>query len=383
MQWSFPKSLDSAQRLRLRRTLLGFTGYLIFTVPLVYILYFGWSNWDIWGLVVFILASIAVNSVFILLILSGLNQHFADPSMTLAQIATALVSALVVIYLTPEVRGVLLLLFLTSMFFGVFRLRIREFLALVLLTAVGYLIIVFLEFGGQPFDQAYQLEVLRFITLIAVLLWFAVMAGYVASLRSKLRDKNGQLERALEIITATARQDELTQTFNRRHMMLLLGRESERARRYSAQFAVCILDVDHFKQVNDNYGHHAGDTVLRDLVSLVEKAIRGSDLLARGAKAVQTFGRYGGEEFILLMPETGSEGALICVERLRQRIADAQFAVKNTRDPMANKEIMLQVTISAGITEFREGDSVDSLIRRTDEMLYRAKNRGRNCIEAG
>ncbi|HET9680297.1 MAG TPA: hypothetical protein VFP95_07045, partial [Gammaproteobacteria bacterium] len=132
MRAPFPKSLDNAQRLRLRRTLLGYSGYLIYVAPLAYIQYFGWSAWGAWGLFWIVLAATALNAVFVGLTLSGLNKHFADPSMTLLQITAAIVFALILIYITPEARGVLLFLFMTSLFFGVFRLRMHEFLGLVL-----------------------------------------------------------------------------------------------------------------------------------------------------------------------------------------------------------------------------------------------------------
>lgn len=363
--------LDDRQLLRLRRTLLGLATYLLFGIPLAYAEYFGWLEFGMGGLLLLIAVVILINLLFILLIVTGINRRFADPSMTLLQIAVASVMAITVIAHTEKLRGVLLMLYFSSMFFGVFRLSAREFLVLTLFAGAGYFFMMQLEYAGRPFDEKYQLEVLRFITLLLILGWLSLLGSYVSGLLTRLREKNRELENALEAITAIARQDELTQTFNRRHMLSLIRRERERVRRYGGSFALCILDIDHFKRINDTHGHLAGDQILREFVQLVEQQIRGPDFISRGGRTVDTLGRYGGEEFMLLLPETDLRGALVCAERVRRAVAEKTFRV-------AGGEIRL--SISVGITEYRGEDSVDALIHRADEALYRAKRKGRNRV---
>jgi len=158
--------------------------------------------------------------------------------------------------------------------------------------------------------------------------------------------------------------DGLTKAYNRRYFSEALEREILRARRYDRPLCLALLDIDHFKKINDEYGHLAGDQVLRDLSRIVLDAIRKEDI----------FSRYGGEEFALLLPEIGIEGARRLCERLRESIEEARFEYKDDRIP---------VTVSCGITEIPEKAlpiSGDQLVERADAKLYEAKGGGRNQV---
>lgn len=158
-----------------------------------------------------------------------------------------------------------------------------------------------------------------------------------------------------------ASHDSLTGLYNRRKFEVMLLHERERATRYRRHLAIILLDIDHFKLVNDRFGHNVGDEVLRQLADLMREQRRDSDVLAR----------WGGEEFIILLPETDLDGALHTAELLRQSIA-------NTRFPAVG-----QVTISLGVSACRPGDTPDSLISRADDALYQAKEAGRNTVRPG
>lgn len=166
------------------------------------------------------------------------------------------------------------------------------------------------------------------------------------------------LEEELRLQSIT---DTLTELYNRRHFHSLAQNEAERAQRNHVPFSVLLMDVDRFKQYNDAFGHDEGDKVLRALGDEIRKNFRTMD----------TGFRYGGEEFLVLLPETTAESALIPAERLRERFSAIPFLPHPDEEPRS-------VTLSIGIAEFRPGTSIDDLVRSADRAMYAAKNAGRN-----
>ncbi|MHC1781721.1 MAG: diguanylate cyclase [Anaerolineaceae bacterium] len=158
--------------------------------------------------------------------------------------------------------------------------------------------------------------------------------------------------------------DNLTNIYNRRHFFDLAHREFDRAERYDRPFSVIMADIDHFKKVNDTYGHTAGDLTLQAFARLIQQTIRHVDVL----------GRYGGEEFAIVLPETNLEQARSAAERLRRKVSE--FEIVTSRGAV-------HLTISIGIsTRSTPGESLEDLIDRSDRGLYAAKNAGRNRVEA-
>ena len=157
--------------------------------------------------------------------------------------------------------------------------------------------------------------------------------------------------------------DGLTQLSNRRHFQESLDREFARSRRYAHPFVLVLVDSDHFKQINDRYGHQAGDTVLRRVGALLKANLRTNDLAAR----------IGGEEFALILPETRGLGGHALAEKLRRIIAAERFT---------HGDDSLNATISLGVAEFSpKFVDPDALVKLADERLYAAKNSGRNCVQ--
>ena len=165
-------------------------------------------------------------------------------------------------------------------------------------------------------------------------------------------------------LEALAQTDPLTQLVNRRALTVTLVTEMERVRRYNAPLAMLLVDLDHFKLINDTYGHLAGDDVLIAVASLLQRA----------ARTVDTVARYGGEEFVFVLPETGRQGALAFAERIRDRLASHRFTVGARQD--------VRVTASIGVATYPAPglDSVEDLFRAADAALYRAKGSGRNLV---
>ncbi len=166
----------------------------------------------------------------------------------------------------------------------------------------------------------------------------------------------------IEEITRLANYDELTGLFNRRTFFNILGSRFNEAVRYKKNMSLCMIDVDNFKSINDNYGHTAGDMVLSSIATSMLSRIRTSDVA----------GRYGGEEFILLFPETVSKRAYVAAERIRRQIEKLEFDYLNGE----------HVTLSIGIAQFEEfiHKSFEDLIREADRALYAAKDAGKNRV---
>lgn len=156
--------------------------------------------------------------------------------------------------------------------------------------------------------------------------------------------------------------DALTRLYNRSFLDKRLTEELERARRFGGTFSVILIDVDFFKSINDTRGHLCGDNTLRHLAVMLQQLVRTVDFV----------GRYGGEEFCCVLPETGSANACILAERLREEIAAAVFTYENEQ---------YGITVSLGVAEYGKGaDSLESLVGLADTALYRAKNEGRNRV---
>lgn len=156
--------------------------------------------------------------------------------------------------------------------------------------------------------------------------------------------------------------DGLTGIYNRRYFEGRIKEEFDRNKRYGQSFSLCMFDLDHFKRVNDTCGHLYGDSVLQSVAEIITAAIRTSDILVR----------YGGEEFCLMLPETGLENAAATAERCRAAIQGYAFMYQNER---------LRITISLGVAELTDKVvSPESLIEKADQALYEAKRAGRNRV---
>lgn len=184
-----------------------------------------------------------------------------------------------------------------------------------------------------------------------------------ARMRSALR--LARAVRALETaninLNDLATRDSLTGAHNRRHFFDQAHREAARAVRYKRHVAIMMIDIDHFKNINDTYGHAAGDVALAEMTNCALSCARTSDIL----------GRIGGEEFALCCPETDQEGAIILAERLRRKCEQLEIRFENST---------FSITLSIGVTILNIGESFNKALNRADQGLYRAKKEGRNRV---
>lgn len=349
----------------MQRALLGVVAYLMWITVGLYLYSQGLLRAGLGWLSTYFLLMMLTNAAFLLAIHRNWNLRFQDPGMTLGQIAFGVFWGMVLLsQALPEARGGMLLVFVTGFFFGVFRLTTREFLYLTLFASLAYASLI--RFEWEALDAATRrTEMAQWVFLTLVLLWMSFMGGYVARLRANLRN-------AMRRIEELANRDHLTGTRNRRAITGSLDETLERAREQTAPAALAMLDLDHFKELNDRYGHLAGDEVLKAFVQRVEGKLRSEDFI--GDDHGQPLGRFGGEEFLVVLPGSDIEGGRQAAERIRHAICETEFETKAGR---------LEVTVSIGVAEFQSGDNAESLLRRADRALYRAKEMGRNRVETG
>jgi len=179
-------------------------------------------------------------------------------------------------------------------------------------------------------------------------------------------DKWTRLQQAMadkEKLERLATFDSLTGLYNRRAILGKLRELINLANRYKEDFSLSMLDIDHFKKVNDRYGHLTGDDVLEKVAALIRGNIRDTDIA----------GRYGGEEFIIILPQATLSSAWVVAERLRSIIEQAEM-----KDPAGN---VFAITVSQGLAGWERGEDAHSLISRSDEALYKAKEKGRNRVQ--
>lgn len=179
----------------------------------------------------------------------------------------------------------------------------------------------------------------------------------------ELQSRDALLQDALQRLRSQAVTDELTGLYNRRHLWNALEAELARARRKCLPMAVMLFDIDHFKKLNDQWGHEAGDMVLQNLAQVVRRVVRGTDIVAR----------HGGEEFVVVMPEAGEEVAMLRARELRVRIAELSLSYQGNQ--------LGKVTVSIGVAVSMDASqSGDLLVREADAAMYEAKTRGRDQV---
>jgi diguanylate cyclase len=357
VSWLF--SSDRRQRVRLRRTLLASGVYLLAAL------------WQWWSAEIglsqprqahaLMLCLVPGMLGFYLLIRSGWNRHLADPALTGPQMVNAILILAAAYAVNPPVRGMLLMVAALVLMFGAFTLSPRAS-RLLGWFAVAMLGLVMLAMAGQApevFDPG--IERTHFAFVVVVLPVIAVLAGDLSTLRTRLKEQKAELQDALARIHRLATRDDLTGLVNRRHMEELAALEQRRALRSGSLPCLCLLDIDHFKRVNDQHGHAAGDEVLRLFAQHAQAAMRETDVLAR----------WGGEEFLVLLPETRPDEAHTGFERFRRLLA---------QDDAWGDKPHLRVSFSAGLTAWRPGEPLRDALARADRALYEAKASGRDRL---
>jgi len=343
---------DPEQAIRIRRFFMAFSVYLL-CFGLAYASYLAdVMEWR--AIAGFLIIIPVINISFYIVFRTGLNRKMPDPSLTSIQMFAGILVTMYGMYYANESRGAMLLVYVMILIFGVYRLNTRRFLSISVFTLLTYGIDIALLRYFRPEKVNFTIEYLQWFVLALVLAAFSVIGGHISSLRQKLG-------KSLSVIRELSIHDELTGAYNRRHLVELLDYELKRAFRGNYQFSVAMLDIDHFKSVNDTYGHQTGDEVLRTVSKMIQDNLRSADFC----------GRYGGEEFLMVMTQTDLEGAMLCAERVRAAIEKKLFIAS---------ESDFRVTVSLGVTQYQSREDLTTLISRADQALYRAKRWGRNRV---
>jgi len=351
---------DERQALRIRRFLMAAGTSLLACLALVVFSSLGLLPLD--ASIQATAGIVALIILFYVLFRTGLNLRFADPSLTTEQIGAALLFLTFIAYHLGPLREALDLFYGVALMFGVLRLSARQLLALAMVALAAHGIMLWMSYLRDP-AMNLRVAVAHYVILLIVLPWFALMGGYVNRLRMRLSDSNRDLKRAFDRIEQVAIRDELTGVYNRRFLMESLTREKSRADRLGAPLSVCMVDIDHFKSVNDTLGHAVGDAVLKHFAQFLPLQLRGIDV----------FGRWGGEEFLLVLPGAGRQSAEACAERVRASTEANVF-------PSIPAE--RGVTVTIGVASITQGEEISALLARADAALYRGKAAGRNRVVA-
>ena len=290
---------------------------------------------------------------------SGLNQRFADPTLAMPQTILAQTLIAGAYAVTGPVHGATVIMLSLVMVFGMFSLRPNAVRHASVYTVVLMGVVMYWCSQKQPLHYPLGQELFNFALTAIVMLAISRLSGQLSEMRTRLKTQKIALEQALAHIKEMAARDELTGLPNRRRMMTLLQEHATRHARGGPRFFVCIIDLDHFKSINDTYGHAAGDAVLRAFATQAQVVLRTTDMI----------GRWGGEEFLLLLPESAPGDPTLGVARLRESLADL---------PASPALHDLRVQFSAGFARYEEGEPIDQAIERADRALYAAKSAGRN-----
>lgn len=353
---------DPKQALRIKRFFISIFVYLL-NMPLSYLAYTGGLmefKELVWGWSITTILMIILYIVF----RSGLNKRMKDPSLTFAQISVASLVVMYGLFFVPEAKGILFAVYVLILLFGTFRLDTRQFFKASAFILGTYAVDICLLQIYRPEAIHLKLEVLYWFALGVVLASVSFIGGNISALRRDLAVSHKQLQASVEKIQAMAIHDDLTGFYNRRHLMELLESEHNRSVRTGAVFSLAMIDLDKFKNINDKFGHQAGDDVLMTFSNVIRNVLRKTDFC----------GRYGGEEFLIVLTQTDLEEARIFAERIRACIEDCLvFDLEPDRQ--------LKVTVSIGLAEHLKNEGIDRTIFRADEAMYKAKKNGRNRVE--
>lgn len=348
---------DHHQRLRLTHS--GLAWLLIFAgvVLMHYVTSLGLNDgaWvDLWTTM-----CLLGMGLFFALIRSGWTQRLQDPSLTMLQMFYAIACAAVAYGLAGEAQGAALVMVTVVLMFGMFGMSSRQTLATGAY-ALGLFAAVMVFMAQQdPSRYPVAVQQVSFIMMAIFVCASVVISAHLRAMRDRLRRQRSELADVLSRIRELATRDDLTGLINRRHMRELLETECSRTPRAPQPWSVALLDIDHFKRVNDQHGHAVGDSVLRAVAQAGLSVIRQGDVLAR----------WGGEEFVLLLRDVEPDVATMAVERLRKALAAHAVDVDGS---------CVKVTVSVGIAPHIVGEPTEQTLARADAALYVAKEKGRN-----
>lgn len=349
---------DPDMRIGLLRTLAAIGVFVWFVVLVAFGVDSGWIRPDYGQILAGLILSSCV--FFYVAIRSGWSRKFSDPALTLFHVLTAETWICVAYAVSHEAHGATLILFALVMFFGIFNMDTRS-----AYISGGYVVVaagltILYKSTTDPFYYSARLEVVYYLFLVATVPMMVYLSSQLTSMRNRMRAQKRELEAAVERIHQMAVRDELTGLINRRQALLVLQEYKTLLKRNNLGLWVALIDLDHFKRVNDTWGHSVGDEVLKGFARLASTVLRSADVVAR----------WGGEEFLVVMLEEPGEDPNVGIERLRTRLHDHVVSA-SVPD--------LRMGFSSGLARCLNSETIEATIDRADQALYEAKNKGRSC----
>lgn len=295
------------------------------------------------------------------LVRSGWTQRLPDPVLTMPHALVSIGLCILAYTQLGEHRASVLILVAEALVMCMFRLRPTQMLSLGLASVAMLLGAVIWLSWQDPVSYPASTGLMHFVIGGSTLLILSLVAKWVTDIRMRIGSQARELSRALDTLQHMATQDTLTGLLNRRTMTDLAEAELKLMDRNGSAMSVALLDLDHFKHINDHAGHAAGDAVLCGFAAHAQSVLRQVDKVAR----------WGGEEFLVLLPQVSQHDAQSAIERLRIGTERLSYAGHPG----------LRATFSAGIAQARPGDTLEQLVERADRALYEAKRKGRNRSE--
>lgn len=298
---------------------------------------------------------------FYTLIRSGWSQRFKDPLLALPQAMVLQLLVVMAYVLVGPARGDVVILMCQTLVVSMFKLSPQQTLKLGAWSVGALSAAQFGLWWTQAPGFGTTLALAHWLTCTTALGILTVVTKWVTDIRMRIYSQAQSLREALEQANVLATTDMLTGLMSRRSMMDELALAVQKARDQQKPVSVALLDIDHFKQINDQHGHQCGDDVLKGFAAMATVGLRDTDKLCR----------WGGEEFLLLLPEVDVTQASVAVDRLRQRVKDLSAAANQCAP----------ITVSAGVAQWRAGESVSTWLERADAIMYAAKSQGRDrCL---
>jgi diguanylate cyclase (GGDEF)-like protein len=353
---ALPARNDLKQRLRWSRFLLASIFSVLYLSVLVIFYTQGKVDRDTLFQVSTIVAALIVGLSLVFRL--GFNLRFADPSLTSFQLLAAVFTMLFGVYRAPDSRLAFTAFFFVALMFGMLRSSGAKLAVLGSVSMAAFALVSWRRYHGNHDIDMLRLDVLQFVVIVVTFPWFLFIGGRVKQLQRNLREVNIKLED----IEEKARHDDLTGVYNRRALMIAMEESRQRANVTGEPLSICVIDLDLFKRYNDEFDHLTGDRVLQAFAQAVRDGLRSTDV----------FGRYGGEEFVQILPHTAEAGAILDAERLRDRIRLLDIPFARSLGPL---------TVSIGVAQYRPGETIVETFARADGALYKAKQLGRNRVE--
>lgn len=359
LPWSWLIGSDTKLRLRMAQQLLLSGLVVANAVVLAYAVKMSGTPWALWQL--WVAVALGAQALVLLALRLGWTRRFKDPGLSVPQMVLMLTLTALAYPLAGPLRSLTVPVMMLVLAFGSFQPPGPVLMRLSLLAlALAWAAIAF-DHWVWPRTSAFNENFGHLLFTLVCFPGLALLAARLVHLRARLKEQHQSLNEALSRINRLATRDDLTGLYNRRHGKHVLQQALQRQRRTRAGLLAVVLDLDHFKKINDTKGHAAGDAVLRSFARGLKESLR------KGDTAV----RWGGEEFVVVLEPSTGGGLLAWVARLKLALE---------RQPLVRERPELRFTFSGGASISRPGDTLEAWLERADQALYRAKAEGRDRV---